>query len=680
MNRKALEAIALSVRSLTVDAVQKANSGHPGLPMGCAELGALIYAEILKHNPSDPKWVNRDRFVLSAGHGVVLQYALLYMSGYDLSLEDLKAFRQLGSKTPGHPEYGVTPGLETTTGPLGQGFGNAVGMAIAETALAERFNTEKQKIIDHYTYVLAGDGDLMEGVSAEAAALAGHLGLGKLIVFYDSNRVTIEGSTDITWSEDVLKRFEAYGWHVSSGDMYDFEGTMKLVEEARNEKNKPSIIMLKSIIAKGSPHLEGNPKSHGAPLGEEEVKAVKKALGIPEDADFYVSEDALSYFREKRSQWQREYENWKKLFEEWKRENGELYTQWKEYFAERINTDSIELPRFNAGEKVATRAASGKVLNAVAKAVPNLIGGSADLGPSNKTKLEGMGDFSRDDRKGRNLHFGVREHGMGAITNGIALHGGFRPFCATFLVFSDYMRPPIRLASMMKLPVIYVFTHDSVFVGEDGPTHQPVEHLAALRTIPGLVTLRPGDAQETGEAWLMALERTDGPTALALSRQGLLVYEKSDSDWKKNIRRGAYIVFEGGSESNGGSAGNSSGNSLSNSPDGRPDVVVIATGSEVSLAVSAAKKISGKKIRVVSMISPELFLQNDREYIDNILPPGIRRVVIEAGISLGWERFTEGEDDIISIDRFGESGPGSEVARHLGISEEALIEKLKKAD
>ncbi len=651
MNKKALESIALSVRTLTIDAIQKANSGHPGLPMGCAELGSLIYAELLKHDPADPKWIDRDRFILSAGHGVMLQYALLYMSGYNLSLDDIKEFRQLGSKTPGHPEYGVTEGLETTTGPLGQGFGNAVGMAIAESMLAAKFNTEKHKIIDHYTYVLAGDGDLMEGVSAEAASLAGHLGLGKLIVFYDSNRVTIEGATDIAFSEDVLKRFEAYGWQTLSGDAYDFDGIVRLVEQAKSDTKRPSIILLKSVIAKGSPNLEGNPKSHGAPLGEEEVRAVKKALGVPEDASFYVAREALDYFAEKREEWKRTHEEWNETFEEWRRENPDLYEEWKSYFSGKVDLSGIELPKFDIGDKIATRVAGGKVLNAVAKAVPNLVGGSADLGPSNKTVLEGMGDFTAENRVGRNLHFGVREHAMGAITNGIALHGGFKPFCATFLVFSDYMRPTIRLASMMKLPVVYVFTHDSIFVGEDGPTHQPVEHLAALRTIPNLITLRPGDAEETGAAWLYAMEREDGPVALALSRQGLRVYEKYDKNWLENIKKGAYIVYE---------------------PDGEPEVVIIATGSEVSLAVEVVKRVTEKRVRVVSMISPELFLMQDKEYFDNILPQNSRKIVIEAGVSFGWDRFVERHEDIISIDRFGASGPGSKVAEYLGINIDTL--------
>ncbi len=656
MNIKGLEAAALSVRTLTVDAVQAANSGHPGLPMGCAELGSLIYGEVLHHNPAHPEWPDRDRFVLSAGHGVLLQYALLYMSGYDLSVDDISKFRRLGSKAPGHPEYGVTPGIETTTGPLGQGFGNGVGMAIAERMLAAKFNTAKHKIVDHFTFVLTGDGDMMEGISSEAASLAGHLGLGKLIVFYDSNSVTIEGSTDLAFTEDVLKRFEAYGWHTLSGDSYNFKEVAKLVEEAKGVKDRPTIIKLTSVIAKGSPHLAGNPKAHGAPLGEEEVKAVKKALGVPVDSRFYVAEEALEYFKARGELWEKEYRAWMDKFDKWKNENRELYNEWVDYFNRKKPSEyRIDMPEFRLGDKIATRAAGGKVLNAIAKAVPNLVGGSADLGPSNKTVMEGAGEFAKSNPSGRNIHFGVREHAMGSITNGIVLHGGLRPFCATFLVFSDYMKPPIRLASMMKIPVIYVFTHDSIFVGEDGPTHEPVEQLAALRSIPGLVTLRPGDAEETAEAWLMAIGRQNGPTAMALTRQGLIVYSKYDKNWKDNIRKGAYIVKE---------------------PDGKPDVIVIATGSEVTLALEAAEKVKDKNVRVVSMISYELFKQQDDNFKNNIIPPNIRRVVVEAGTSFGWTGLVLNDGDAVAINRFGESGPGPEVAEDMGLTAESLIKRI----
>ena len=656
MNIDGLKAAALSVRTLTIDAVQAAKSGHPGLPMGCAELGSFIYGEVLKHYPEHPEWPNRDRFVLSAGHGVLLEYALLYMSGYDISVDDIAKFRQLHSRAPGHPEYGVTPGVETTTGPLGQGFGNGVGMAIAERMLAAKFNTDKRKIVDHYTYVLAGDGDLMEGVSSEAASLAGHLGLGKLIVFYDSNSVTIEGSTGIAFTEDVLKRFEAYGWQTLSGDSYNFAQMAKLVEEAKNVKDRPTIIKLTSVIAKGSPHLAGNPKAHGAPLGEDEVRAVKKALGVSPDSRFYVADKALEYFKDKKIYWKNVYTSWVEEFNAWKSENKDLYEEWNTFFkGKKILEYGIELPEFKQGDKIATRAASGKVLNEVAKAVPNLIGGSADLGPSNKSVMDGLGYFTKADPSGRNIHFGVREHAMGAITNGIILHGGFRSYCATFLVFSDYMKPAIRLASMMKIPVIYIFTHDSIFVGEDGPTHEPIEQLAALRSIPGLVTLRPGDAEETAEAWLMALERKDGPTALSLTRQGLTVYGKHDKEWKSNLRKGAYIVHE---------------------PDGKPEVVLIATGSEVTLALEAVSKLKTKRIRVVSMISLELFKKQEANFKNNIIPNDVRRVVVEAGTSFGWAGMIENENDVVSIDRFGESGPGQQVADDLGLSVDNLVKKI----
>ncbi len=578
------------------------------------------------------------------------------MSGYDISVDDISKFRRLGSKAPGHPEYGVTPGIETTTGPLGQGFGNGVGMAIAEKMLAAKFNTAKHKIVDHFTYVLTGDGDMMEGISSEAASLAGHLGLGKLIVFYDSNSVTIEGSTDIAFTEDVLKRFEAYRWHTLSGDSYNFNEVAKLVEEAKGVKDRPTIIKLTSVIAKGSPHLAGNPKAHGAPLGEEEVKAVKKALGVPVDSRFYVADAALEYFKSRGELWEKEYMAWMDKFDKWKNENRELYNEWVDYFNRKKPSEyRIDMPEFRLGDKIATRAAGGKVLNAIAKAVPNLVGGSADLGPSNKTVMEGAGEFAKDNPSGRNIHFGVREHAMGSITNGIVLHGGLRPFCATFLVFSDYMKPPIRLASMMKIPVIYVFTHDSIFVGEDGPTHEPVEQLAALRSIPGLITLRPGDAEETAEAWLMAVGRQNGPVAMALTRQGLVVYSKYDKNWKDNIRKGAYIVKE---------------------PDGKPDVVVIATGSEVSLALEAAEKVKDKNIRVVSMISYELFKQQDDNFKNNIIPTNIRRVVVEAGTSFGWTGLVLNDSDAVVINRFGESGPGQEVAEDMGLTAESLVKRI----
>jgi transketolase len=655
MNINGLKAVALSVRTLSMDAVQKANSGHPGLPLGCAEIGALLYGEILNHYPDDPRWPNRDRFVLSAGHGSMFLYSLLHLSGYKLTLDDIKNFRQVGSKTPGHPEYGHTEGVETTTGPLGQGIANAVGMAMAEVMLAGKFNTSSHTIVDHYTYALAGDGCMMEGVASEAASLAGYLGLGKLILFYDSNRITIEGSTDITFTEDVAKRYEAYGWQVESVDAYDFENIMKLVEKAKAEKTKPSLIILKSIIGKGAPNKQGSHEVHGAPLGEAEVKAARKALGVPEDAEFYIQPEALSYLAAKKSEVKKTYEAWKKRFEDYSKANPALRKEWDlRHSPDPAVFESIVLPEFKEGDKIATRSASGKTLLAVAKAVPGLVGGSADLAPSNNTAMPEYGDFSLKNPTGRTLHFGVREHAMGAIANALCLYGGFRPFCATFLVFSDYMKPAVRLASLMKLPVIYVFTHDSIFVGEDGPTHQPIEHFAALRIIPGMLVLRPGDAQETAWAWSAALKNTRGPTALILTRQNLEVYPKADADWRKTAEKGAYIVKD---------------------TEGKPDVVVIATGSEVSLAVKAAEAVKNKKIRVVSMLSRERFLSQDAGFQESIAPRGVRTIVAEVGVSFGWEGFVQSPKDLFTIDSFGLSGPGEKVAAALG-RDQASLEKL----
>ncbi|MFP4444192.1 MAG: transketolase [Spirochaetia bacterium] len=657
MDTKSLEHIALSIRTLSADGVEQANSGHPGLPLGCAELGALLYGELMNYFPGAPDWINRDRFVLSAGHGSMFLYSLLYLSGYDLTIEDLRNFRQLGYKTPGHPEYGHTQGVETTTGPLGQGFSNAVGMALAESHLSAVFNTDKHRVIDHYVYALASDGCIMEGISGEAASLAGHLGLGKLIVFYDSNQITIEGSTDLAFSEDVMKRFDAYGWHTQKGSGYDFEGISKMVQEAKDVPDKPSLILLETVIGKGAPSMEGSAKVHGAALGADEIKALRRNLGIDEAEEFYVHPGAVDFFMKKRDELKNIYTRWTNQFSQWSSENPELKKKWDYYFSENPDYHTIKLPEFNVGDSMATRKASGAVLNAIAGSIPNLIGGSADLAPSNNTNMKGMGDFSKDERTGRNLHFGVREHAMGAVINGMCLYGGLRPFCATFLVFSDYMRTPIRLAALMNLPVVYVFTHDSIFVGEDGPTHQPIEHVASLRAIPNLRVLRPGDAQETALAWQMALEREDGPTVLALTRQNLPVYEKQDADWEKNARKGAYIVSEAG----------------------EPDRTIIATGSEVSLAVKTAQRMKdekGMKIRVVSMVSKELFQAQDKAFRDRIVPPGVKTVVAEAGVSLGWEGFAGVPERLFTLDRFGASGPGKEVAEYLGLTEDILIKKL----
>ncbi len=656
MNVPALQAVANSVRSLTIDAVEKANSGHPGLPMGCAELGALVYGELLHHWPQDPQWANRDRFVLSAGHGCLLLYSLLHLSGYDLSLDDIRGFRQLGSRTPGHPEWGLTPGVEATGGPLGQGISNGVGMAIAERMLAAKFNTAARVVVDHYTYVLASDGDMMEGVASEACSLAGHLGLGKLIVFYDSNRITIEGSTDLAFSENVLKRFEGYGWQTLAGDMYDMPGIVSLVDQAKKTEDRPTIILLKSVIGKGAPTRAGTAKVHGEALGPEEAAGAKKAIGVPDGCQFFVFPEASAYFKEKQPSWKARYDEWDATLRAWKKENPEFAREWDSAFRDHVDLSSATLPSFKQGESLATRAASGQVLNALAKLVPSLVGGSADLAPSNNTNLKDLGDFGKANPKGRNFHFGIREHGMAAICNGLAYHGGLRPFCATFLVFSDYMRPAIRVAAIAKLPVIYVLTHDSVFVGEDGPTHEPVEHLAALRAIPNLLLLRPGDAEETEMAWRIAVERRDGPTALALTRQGIAVYAKADPQWRTSIRRGAYVAKE---------------------CEGAPEVVIVATGSEVSVALQAAAALGDRKVRVVSMISRALFDAQPMDRQRALVPHGAKKVVFEAGVSFGWKGLADDSTLVVGIDRFGESGPYQKIAEHLGITAASLEKRIR---
>jgi transketolase len=637
-----------------MDAVEKASSGHPGLPMGLAELGALLFGDVMQYNPEDPEWSNRDRFVLSAGHGSMLLYSLLHLAGYDLSLDDLKNFRQVGSKTPGHPEYGHTVGVETTTGPLGQGLSNAVGMAMAAEMSAARFNTDAHHVVDNYVYCIASDGDIMEGVASEASSLAGHLGLGRLIVFYDDNDISIEGATDQAFSEDVPKRYEAYGWQVFSGDAYDWEDIKKKIEQAKQDPSRPTLIAVKSLIGKGAPTKAGTGGVHGAALGEEELLATKKNLGLDPEVDFYIHYDAVSFFEKRKKELKNAYDAWQETYRAWEKANPELAKEWKQYHGGVPDgLANVELPSFELGEKLATRKASGAIIQSIAAKVPNLIGGSADLAPSNNTAMPDYGHFSREDRTGRTLHFGVREHGMGGICNGLYLYGGWRPFGATFLIFTDYMRGSMRLASLMGLPIVYVMTHDSVYLGEDGPTHQPVEHLSALRAIPGMRVLRPGDAEETAQAWMMALERTDGPTVLALTRQKLAVYEKADSNWKETIRRGAYVVADS---------------------DGDPDVVVLATGSEVSMALEAAKE-SKKKVRVVSVLSREL-LTADKAHLRSLVPANARVVVAESGVAQGWEQFVEDEADLFTINRFGASGPGSKVAEHIGFTTEALQKRL----
>lgn len=654
MDTKGIAAVAKSIRSLSIDAIQKAKSGHPGLPLGCAELAAILYGEVLKHNPADSKWADRDRFVLSAGHGSMLLYSILHLSGYKVSLDDIKNFRQVGSVCPGHPEFGWTDGVENTSGPLGQGIALAVGMALAESIEAAKFNTAEHKIVDHYTYALCGEGCLEEGVSSEASSFAGHNKLGKLIVFYDQNKISIDGSTDITFTEDIGKRYEAYGWQVLKGDMYDVEGLLKLIEEAKKCSDKPSLIMLKSVIGKFAPK-QGTPVVHGEPLGEADVAETKKALGINPEEFFYVDPQALRYFEDKKAGFAKKEADWNKEFEAWAKENPELAKQWKASF-EGTADGEAEDPVYEIGANVATRSASGDMINAMGLRYSCLVGGSADLKGSNKSgmKCDG-GTYTPSNRAGRSIEYGIREFGMASEALGMCAHGGIRPFVATYLVFSDYMRPSIRLASIMKQPVIYDLTHDSIYVGEDGPTHQPIEQLSSLRAIPGVQVLRPGDAEETVAAWHIAMESKDHPVVLALTRQNVPVYEKEDKNWKETIKKGAYVVKNGGEN---------------------PDVTVVATGSEVNMALDAAKKVSGKTVRVVSILDKNLF-ESDEKFMNEILGGAKRVIVAEAGCRCGWEGIATGRKDLFTIDRFGESGPGKNVAQALGFTADKLAELIE---
>ncbi len=657
-----LNAVALSVRSLSMDAIQKANSGHPGLPLGAAELAAALYGKILRHNPADPSWKDRDRFVLSAGHGSMLLYSILHLSGYGVSLDDIKAFRQVGSRCPGHPEYGWTDGVELTTGPLGQGVSSAVGMAIAETMLAAKFNTPEHTVVDHYTYALVGEGCLMEGVSSEASSFAGRQALAKLIVFYDENRICIDGSTDMTFSEDVEKRYASYGWNVLRGDMYDMDGIERLVGEAK-KAGKPTLVMLKSVIGKGAPTVAGTAKAHGAPLGADGIAEAKKALGLDPSKEFQVAPGAYEFFAARKPAFAAAEKSWQETFDAWSKKYPEKRAQWDEAFApggvDPAALAKVELPAFKEGESIATRTASNTALNAFAKQIPALVGGSADLQGPNAVALKGETAYGPDSRAGRYLHFGVREFGMSAIANGLQVHGGFRAFCATFLVFSDYLRPALRLSALMKIPTVYVLTHDSIYVGEDGPTHQPIETVMALRAIPNVRVLRPADAEETSIAWKMALARNDGPTCLALSRQNLPVFPKADPDWKHTIECGAYVARKGSDS---------------------PDVTVLATGSEVSLALAAADLVTDKKVRVVSVLSKELFESQPsviREAIVGGKKGAVRVVTAEAGIRMGWEGLASSPEDVFSIDRFGESGPANAVAEHLGFTPANLAKLIR---
>lgn len=673
--------LATAIRSLSMDAIEKAKSGHPGLPLGCAELGATLFSSILKHNPANPAWIDRDRFVLSAGHGSMFLYSLLHLFGYGLSIEDIKAFRQTGSKTPGHPEFGLTPGVEVSTGPLGAGFANAVGMAMAEKHLAATFNTPRHSVVDHCTWVLAGDGCLMEGVSAEAASLAGHLGLGKLNVFYDSNRISIEGSTSIAFTENVAKRFEAYGWQVLGSSAYDTEAIARCAAEARAETNRPTLIILESIIGKGSPHKEGSHEVHGSPLGSEEIAAAKRQMGLDPNLSFAIPPGLNGRLAALGPVFQSREDQWKQTFADWRLSNPERAAQWDLYFGDITSQlASVAWPSWKVGDSVATRSAGGACLQAIAKSLPWVFGGSADLAPSNNTDMKGFGHFQKESPLGRNLHFGVREHAMGSIVNGITLHGGLRSFGATFMVFSDYLKPSLRLSALMGIPSIWVFTHDSIWVGEDGPTHQPIEQIEMLRSIPGLEVLRPGDAEETALAWAlalkkgvgaachgtpaMALEPREGPTALLLSRQNLTVLKKP-ARWQEDVEAyGAYQVVQ----------------------DAHPQdsLIILASGAEVGTALEAMEILAADGIggKVISVPSQERLLG---AIAQATIPAnwGLLRALeegrvwaVEAGSPRSWTCLVPYAMSI-GIEGFGRSGPGKEVAALLGIDALSVAKRIK---
>ena len=650
-----------AIRVLAMDAVQKADSGHPGTPMALAPLAYVLWTRHLRYNPDDPKWLNRDRFVLSAGHASMLLYSALYLTGYDLSLDDIKQFRQWESKTPGHPELGYTPGVETTTGPLGQGIGNSVGMAVAEAHMGAVFNRE-QKVIDHHVYFIASDGDMMEGVSHESASFAGHAKLGKLIGFYDDNHITIEGDTALTFSDDTGARFEAYGWHVQHvADVNDLAALDRAIDAAKAETSKPSLIVVRSHIGYGSPNKHDTAEAHGSALGVEEIKLTKQALGYPSLEPFWVSPDALRYWRDAAKERAKSQNDWNRIYEAWKSANSGLAKE----LERRLRGDLPDgwedsIPVFTEKDgNVASRAASGVVINAIAKKLPELMGGSADLASSTNTIIKGEASFAAESYGGRNFHFGIREHGMGSIMNGMSLFGGIIPYGATFLIFSDYMRPPVRLACIMERHVIYVYTHDSIGLGEDGPTHQPIEQLSALRAIPHITLIRPADASETAEAWRAALKHK-GPVALVLTRQKLPFIDRSKYASAGGLARGAYV--------------------LADSPGGAPQIVLMSSGSEVSLILDAQKKLEagGIRARAVSMPSHELFARQDQAYRDSVLPKGVKRVAIEAAHPMSWYRWVGDDGVIIGIERFGASAPAPVIYSHLGITADRVVEAAGK--
>ena len=653
-----------TIRTLAIDAVQEAKSGHPGLPLGAAPMAYVLWQNHLRHNPSDPLWPDRDRFVLSAGHGSMVLYCLLHLTGYDVTMEDLKSFRQWGSSTPGHPESFETAGVEATTGPLGQGTANAVGMAMAERALAHRFNRPDFALVDHHTYALVSDGDLMEGVSAEAASIAGHLRLGKLIYLYDCNDVTLDGVASLTFStEDVQRRYEAYGWQVlrvRDGD-HDLDEIDQAIREAKSDTSRPSIIIVHTTIGFGSPNKHGTASAHGSPLGVEEVALTKKALGWSWEQPFHVPEEAKEHFGRALEKARALQADSGARLSSYRESHPELASEWHRRFRGELPDGWDEgLPVFEAGVELATRESSGKVLNEVAARVPELLGGDADLSSSTKTALKDMGSFDGQTGAGRNIHFGVREHAMGSIINGMAYHGGVRGYCSTFFVFSDYMRPSIRLAALSRLPAVYVWTHDSIGVGEDGPTHQAVEHLMALRTIPNLHIVRPADANETTEAWRWAMNRKDGPTALVLTRQKIVTFDRSGRGSAKDLSKGAYV--------------------LADSNEGTAQAIIIATGSEVTLALEAQELLAkeGVGCRVVSMPCWELFEAQDANYRESVLPEALEaRVAVEAGVSFGWERFVGRKGRIIGLDRFGASAPGAVNFEKFGFTAENVAAVVK---
>ena len=650
-----------TLRTLSIDAVQAANSGHPGMPMGMADAAYVLWSKFLKHNPKNPDWADRDRFILSAGHGSMLLYSLLHLTGYELSLEEIKNFRQMGSITPGHPEYGMTPGVETTTGPLGQGFGTGVGMAMSEAYLAETFNKDEHKIVDHFTYAIVSDGDLMEGISHESASLAGHLKLNKLIYLYDSNKISIDGSTDLAFTDDSVKRFEAYGWDVQTINGHDHDEIEKAILAAQ-KTDTPSLIECKTKIGFGSPNKEGTADSHGSPLGEDEIRLTKKRLGMDPDKTFHIADDVLKEFRKAVKKGEQLESEWENKFTDYEKVFPVDAVSFKNHISRSLPEDwNSILPEFDEDEKgMATRKASGLVINALADHVFNMVGGSADLTGSNKTDMDDQGIFQAGNYSGRNVHYGVREHAMGAAMNGMALHGGTIPFGGTFLVFADYNKPAIRIAGLSKIPSIFVFTHDSIGLGEDGPTHQPIEHLASLRATPNVNVIRPADANETAIAWKCAIQKDDGPSVLVLTRQNLPTISRTKYASASGAEKGAYI--------------------LKKEKGDLPDLILIASGSEVQLALDAAEKLEaeGESVRVVSMPCWELFEDQSKDYRDEILPPQvIKRISVEAGATLGWHKWVGTEGVTMGIDRYGESAPYEEVYEHLGLTVEKIVENAK---